>query len=115
MVGDAHHQNGRRRGPRDTQIRERPSDPTSRRQRGQCEHQRHQQVGEDGEVREVVGQRAWDTLAASEAVALWERFRRLEEAGAFAVEAEVIPARVMAEMKEKLDSEALGEMRSRSL
>ena len=35
---------------------------------------------------------------AAEALDLWGRFRRLEEAGAFAVEAEVIPARVMAEI-----------------
>ena len=34
---------------------------------------------------------------ADEALALWHRFRRLEEAGAFAVEAEIIPARLMAE------------------
>jgi len=35
---------------------------------------------------------------AGEAIELNRRFRRLEEAGAFAVEAEVIPARVMAEI-----------------
>ena len=35
---------------------------------------------------------------ASEALELLRRFRRLEEAGAFAVECEVIPARVMAEL-----------------
>jgi 3-methyl-2-oxobutanoate hydroxymethyltransferase len=35
---------------------------------------------------------------ADEALELARRFRRLEEAGAFAVEAEVIPARVMAEI-----------------
>ena len=34
---------------------------------------------------------------ADEAIALWQRFRRLEEAGAFAVEAEIIPARLLAE------------------
>lgn len=36
-----------------------------------------------------------------EAVALWHRFRRLEEAGAFAVEAELIPARLMAEVNRR--------------
>ncbi|MDH4117817.1 MAG: 3-methyl-2-oxobutanoate hydroxymethyltransferase [Acidimicrobiia bacterium] len=35
---------------------------------------------------------------APEAVDLWNRFRRLEDAGAFAVECELIPARVMAEI-----------------
>lgn len=35
---------------------------------------------------------------ASEALDLWDRFRRLEEAGAFAVECEVIPAALMAEI-----------------
>lgn len=35
---------------------------------------------------------------ADEALALWHRFRRLEEAGAFAVEAEIIPDRLMAEI-----------------
>lgn len=35
---------------------------------------------------------------AEEAVALWGRFRRLEDAGAFAVECELIPANVMAEI-----------------
>jgi 3-methyl-2-oxobutanoate hydroxymethyltransferase len=35
---------------------------------------------------------------ATEALELFRRFRRLEEAGAFAVECEVIPARVMAEL-----------------
>jgi 3-methyl-2-oxobutanoate hydroxymethyltransferase len=35
---------------------------------------------------------------ADEAIALWERFRRLEDAGAFAVECELIPANVMAEI-----------------
>ncbi len=33
-----------------------------------------------------------------EALALWDRFRRLEDAGAFAVECELIPANVMAEI-----------------
>jgi ketopantoate hydroxymethyltransferase len=35
---------------------------------------------------------------AAEALELWEGFRRLEDAGAFAVECEVIPAAVMAEL-----------------
>ena len=35
---------------------------------------------------------------AEEAIALWEQFRRLEEAGAFAVECELIPAKVMGEI-----------------
>ncbi len=35
---------------------------------------------------------------ADEAVALWEKFRRLEDAGAFAVECELIPANVMTEI-----------------
>ena len=35
---------------------------------------------------------------ADEAIALWERFRRLENAGAFAVECELIPGNVMAEI-----------------
>ena len=35
---------------------------------------------------------------ADEAVALYHRFRRLEEAGAFAVEAELVPAPLMAEI-----------------
>ena len=38
---------------------------------------------------------------SSEALALWEQFRRLEEAGAFAVECEVIPAEVMAEINRR--------------
>lgn len=44
-----------------------------------------------GEVR-AVGK------TATEAMLLWDRFRRLEDAGAFAVECEVIPAAVMAEI-----------------
>jgi 3-methyl-2-oxobutanoate hydroxymethyltransferase len=35
---------------------------------------------------------------ASEAVELWERFQQLEDAGAFAVECELIPAAVMSEI-----------------
>jgi 3-methyl-2-oxobutanoate hydroxymethyltransferase len=35
---------------------------------------------------------------AAEALELWDRFRRLEDAGAFAVECEVVPAAVMAEI-----------------
>ncbi len=35
---------------------------------------------------------------ADEALALWDRFRRLEDAGAFAVECELIPSNVMAEI-----------------
>ena len=35
---------------------------------------------------------------AAEALLLWEQFKRLEDAGAFAVECEVIPAAVMAEI-----------------
>lgn len=38
---------------------------------------------------------------ADEALTLFHRFRRLEEAGAFAVECEVIPARVMAEIRRR--------------
>lgn len=38
---------------------------------------------------------------ASEAVELYHRFRRLEEAGAFAVEAELIPAPVMGELAKR--------------
>lgn len=38
---------------------------------------------------------------APEALDLWERFRRLEEAGAFAVECEVVPAAVMAEINRR--------------
>jgi 3-methyl-2-oxobutanoate hydroxymethyltransferase len=36
-----------------------------------------------------------------EALELWDRFQRLEEAGAFAVECEVIPAAVMAEINRR--------------
>jgi len=36
--------------------------------------------------------------SAAEAAALWSRFRRLEDAGAFAVECELIPANVMGEI-----------------
>ncbi|QAU43891.1 ketopantoate hydroxymethyltransferase (plasmid) [Bradyrhizobium sp. CCBAU 53351] len=39
---------------------------------------------------------------AEEALALFQRFRRLEEAGAFAVECEVIPARVMSEIRRRI-------------
>lgn len=38
---------------------------------------------------------------ADEALALFDRFRRLEDAGAFAVECEVIPAAVMAEINRR--------------
>lgn len=38
---------------------------------------------------------------AGEATSLWNRFRRLEEAGAFAVECELIPGRVMREINER--------------
>ncbi len=38
---------------------------------------------------------------AEEALALWDRFRRLEDAGAFAVECELIPANVMAEIRRR--------------
>ncbi|MGV3549626.1 3-methyl-2-oxobutanoate hydroxymethyltransferase [Rhizobium sp.] len=38
---------------------------------------------------------------AAEALELLERFRRLEDAGAFAVECEVIPARVMSEIRKR--------------
>ncbi len=38
---------------------------------------------------------------ADEASALWKQFQRLEEAGAFAVECEVIPAKVMAEINQR--------------
>jgi 3-methyl-2-oxobutanoate hydroxymethyltransferase len=47
-----------------------------------------------GEVR-AVGK------TATEALQLWERFRRLEDAGAFAVECEVIAAGVMAEINRR--------------
>jgi 3-methyl-2-oxobutanoate hydroxymethyltransferase len=36
--------------------------------------------------------------SADEAVSLWQKFRRLEEAGAFAVECELIPANLMREI-----------------
>lgn len=38
---------------------------------------------------------------AEEAKNLWQQFRRLEDAGAFAVECELIPARVMAEINSR--------------
>ena len=38
---------------------------------------------------------------ADEATALWKQFQRLEEAGAFAVECELIPAKVMAEINQR--------------
>lgn len=38
---------------------------------------------------------------AEEALALWDRFRRLEDAGAFAVECELIAAEVMAEINRR--------------
>jgi len=38
---------------------------------------------------------------ADEALALWERFRDLEDAGAFAVECELIPTNVMAEINKR--------------
>ncbi|WP_292720335.1 3-methyl-2-oxobutanoate hydroxymethyltransferase, partial [Mesorhizobium sp.] len=38
---------------------------------------------------------------AVEALELWDRFRRLEDAGAFAVECEIIPAQVMAEINRR--------------
>lgn len=38
---------------------------------------------------------------ADEALELWDRFRRLEDAGAFAVECEIIPADVMAEINRR--------------
>ena len=38
---------------------------------------------------------------AAEALELWDRFRRLEDAGAFAVECELIPAAVMAEINRR--------------
>jgi 3-methyl-2-oxobutanoate hydroxymethyltransferase len=48
----------------------------------------------------VGGVRAFGKTAA-EAVELWDRFRRLEDAGAFAVECEVIPEAVMAEINRR--------------
>ena len=38
---------------------------------------------------------------ADEATALWKQFQRLEDAGAFAVECELIPSRVMAEINRR--------------
>ena len=38
---------------------------------------------------------------AAEALELWDRFRRLEDAGAFAVECELVPAAVMAEINKR--------------
>ena len=38
---------------------------------------------------------------AAEALELWDAFRRMEDAGAFSVEAEVIPERVMAEISRR--------------
>ena len=38
---------------------------------------------------------------AEEAAALWEQFQRLEEAGAFAVECELIPEKVMSEISRR--------------
>lgn len=38
---------------------------------------------------------------AAEATGLWEKFKALEQAGAFAVECELIPARVMAEIDKR--------------
>ena len=38
---------------------------------------------------------------ADEATALWKQFQELEEAGAFAVECELIPAKVMAEINQR--------------
>ena len=38
---------------------------------------------------------------AAEAIELWDRFRRLEDAGAFAVECELIPAAVMSEINRR--------------
>ncbi len=38
---------------------------------------------------------------AGEALALWNRFRQLEDAGAFAVECELIPANIMAEINQR--------------
>jgi 3-methyl-2-oxobutanoate hydroxymethyltransferase len=48
----------------------------------------------------VGGVRAFGKTSA-EALALWDRFRRLEDAGAFAVECELIPAAVMAEINRR--------------
>jgi Ketopantoate hydroxymethyltransferase len=38
---------------------------------------------------------------ANEALELFDRFRRLEDAGAFAVECEIVPAAVMAEINQR--------------
>ena len=38
---------------------------------------------------------------ADEAMTLWDQFRQLEDAGAFAVECELIPERLMAEFRER--------------
>ena len=38
---------------------------------------------------------------ADEAIMLWDRFRRLEDAGAFGVECELIPAEVMKEIHQR--------------
>lgn len=38
---------------------------------------------------------------AAEAARLWDQFRRLEDAGAFAVECELIPARLMREIRQR--------------
>jgi 3-methyl-2-oxobutanoate hydroxymethyltransferase len=48
----------------------------------------------------VGGVRAFGKDSA-EAMTLWDRFRRLEDAGAFAVECELIPAAVMAEINRR--------------
>ena len=48
----------------------------------------------------IGGVRAFGKTAA-EAVELWDRFRRLEDAGAFAVECELIAAAVMAEINRR--------------
>lgn len=55
------------------------------------------------------GIRAFGKTAA-EALDLWDRFRRLEDAGAFAVECELVPAPVMAEItrRTKLVTISLG-------
>ena len=39
--------------------------------------------------------------SADEAIKLWDQFRRLEDAGAFAVECELIPERVMREINKR--------------
>jgi 3-methyl-2-oxobutanoate hydroxymethyltransferase len=40
---------------------------------------------------------------ADEAVSLWEKFRQLQDAGAFAVECELIPANLMAEINTRTE------------